>query len=83
MRSKEEIFEHLKGVLVGLFEIDPALIALDARLYEHLGIDSIDAIDLILKLKDYTGKKVQPEEFRHVRTVGDIVNVVHALFEKP
>lgn len=79
MYSQEEIFQHLKNVLVELFEIEPEKITMEASLYKDLDIDSIDAIDLILKLKDYTGRKIQPEEFRNVRTVGDVVGAVHTL----
>jgi len=78
--SHDEIFEHVKALLVELFEIEPTKISLDAQLYQDLEIDSIDAIDLILRLKDYTGKKVKPEDFKHVRSVGDVVKAVEALF---
>ncbi|WP_051101769.1 acyl carrier protein [Solimonas variicoloris] len=79
--SHNEIFEHVKAQLIELFEIEPAKIRLDAQLYQDLEIDSIDAIDLILRLKDYTGKKVKPEDFKSVRTVGDVVSAVETLFK--
>lgn len=79
--SHNEIFEHVKAQLIELFEIEPAKIRLDAQLYQDLDIDSIDAIDLILRLKDYTGKKVKPEDFKSVRTVGDVVSAVETLFK--
>jgi acyl carrier protein len=82
MRSREEIFEHLKATLVELFEVDPAKITAEAQLYADLDIDSIDAIDLVLTLKEYTGKKIQPEEFKSVRTVGDVVNAIEAILAK-
>lgn len=82
MNSRQEIFERLRDVLVELFEIDAARITLDAHLYNDLEIDSIDTIDLILKLKELTGRKIQPEQFRHVRTVGDAVNALHDLMTK-
>lgn len=78
--SHNDIFEQVKGLLVELFEIEPKKISLDAQLYQDLEIDSIDAIDLILRLKDYTGKKVRPEDFKHVRSVGDVVAAVELLF---
>src|SRR3546814_14926572 len=65
--SQNEIFEHVKTLLVELFEVEPQKVTMEAQLYQDLEIDSIDAIDLILKLKDYTGKKVKPEDFKHVR----------------
>ncbi|MEW6168184.1 MAG: acyl carrier protein [Pseudomonadota bacterium] len=81
--TKDEIFERVKTLLVELFEVDPAKVAPEAQLYDDLEVDSIDAIDLILQLKDYTGKKVRPEDFKHVRTVGDVVEAVQSLFAAP
>jgi len=79
MPTAEQTFAHVRSLLIELFEIDPAKITLDARLAQDLEIDSIDAIDLILKLKEYTGRKIKPEEFKHVRTVGDVVATVQAI----
>ena len=73
MRSEQEIFGQVRRVLIDLFELPPEKVVLDANLYTDLDIDSLDAIDLILELKQITGRKVQPEQFRHVRTVGDVV----------
>jgi acyl carrier protein len=81
--SQDEIFAKVRDLLVELFEIDAAKITLDAQLYQDLEVDSIDAIDLILQLKDYTGKKVKPEDFKHVRSVGDVVTAVQSLFATP
>lgn len=83
MQTEVEIYEKLKGVLVDLFEIAPAKISRSANLYQDLDIDSIDAIDLVLTLKDLTGKKIEAEEFKHVRTVGDIVQALHRLMMAP
>ncbi len=79
VQTKEEIFERLSTVLVELFEIDRSKITLEADLYDDLEIDSIDTIDLVLQLKNITGRKIQPDQFRHVRSVGDAVNAIHDL----
>lgn len=78
MSSREEIFTCLKQLLVEHFELPEESIALDARLYDDLDIDSIDAVDLIVELKSITGKKLDPKSFKEVRTVED---VVAALFD--
>ena len=75
----QEIFARLRDLLVELFEIEPAKVTLEANLYKDLDIDSIDAVDLIIKLKEITGRRIQPEAFKQVRTVGDVVNVVYGL----
>ncbi len=77
--STDDIYAHVRQLLIELFEVEPAKIRLEAQLNKDLEIDSIDAIDLVLKLKDFTGRKIKPEEFKHVRTVGDVVNTVHAI----
>lgn len=82
-KSREEILTYLRDVLVELFELKPEQIVPEANLYTDLDIDSIDAVDLILKLKDLTGRKIQPQTFRHVRTVGDVVDAIEALMASP
>ena len=79
MHTKESIYEHLKDIMAELFEIEADAVRPDARLYEELDIDSIDAVDMIIKLKDLTGKKLQPADFKNVRTVQDVVDAVYAL----
>ena len=82
MQTREEVFATLRDALVELFELDAERITLDANLYQDLEIDSIDAVDLIDHIKRQTGRKIAAEEFKAVRTVGDVVdavfNVVHA-----
>ncbi len=83
MQTEQEIFQQVRGVLVDLFELAPERIVPEARLYQELDIDSLDAIDLIIELKRVTGRKVQPEQFRHVRTVEDVVRAVRELLADP
>jgi acyl carrier protein len=76
MQTRDEIFAQLKALLVELFEIKPEQVVPEAHLFNDLDIDSIDAIDLMMHLKELTGKKIQPEAFKHVRTVQDVVDAV-------
>ena len=82
MKTEEEIYRKVAEVLEELFEIDPDLISAQANLYEDLDIDSIDAVDLVVELKKITGKKIQPDDFKAVRTVQDIVDAVHTLLNE-
>jgi acyl carrier protein len=77
--KKTEYLAKVREVLATDFEIDPDTITEDARLYDDLDIDSIDAVDLIVRLKEITGKKVPPDKFKSVRTVGDVVEVLESL----
>ena len=80
--QKEEIYPWLVSMLHEMFELDETKITLDAHLYEDLDIDSIDAVDLAVKLKQLTGKRLQPEVFKRVRTVGDVVEALSELLER-
>ena len=82
MADKNAIFEHVATTLAELFDLNRADITLDSHLGDDLDIDSIDAIDLIVELKKYVGKKISPEDFKSVRTVGDIVNAVSDIMGK-
>jgi acyl carrier protein len=71
--SDQEVFEKIRSIMVELFEIPEEKITLSSRLYEDLELDSIDAVDMIVKLQEFVGKRVQPEQFKSVRTLHDVV----------
>lgn len=77
--NQEEMYAWLVDILHEMFELDKARITLDANLYTDLDIDSIDAVDIAVKLKQLTGKRLQPEVFKSVRTVRDVVNALAGL----
>jgi acyl carrier protein len=77
--NKDELFAKIKEILVSEFELAPGLITPQARLYEDLDLDSIDAVDMIVKMKEYITGKIDPELFKGVRTVQDVVDMLHPL----
>jgi acyl carrier protein len=83
LNSREEILARLRVVLSDLFELKPEQIVPEANLYTDLDIDSIDAVDLFLTLKEITGRKIQPQAFKDVRTVNDVIDAIQTLTSKP
>jgi acyl carrier protein len=77
--SNPQILAKLRELLADKFEVDPARITPEADLYRDLDLDSIDAVDLVIKLQEMTGKRIKPEEFKSVRTIGDVVAAVDRL----
>jgi len=77
--SREQIFTELKRELSSLFELEPDKIGLKSRLYDDLDLDSIDAIDLVVRLQELTKKRLKPEQFKAVRTVEDVVDAVEQM----
>ena len=80
--TKEEIFSELKTILQDELEIDESLIKGDANLFDDLDLDSIDAVDIAVRMQRFTDKKLSPEEFKQIKTVDDVVNAVLALLNK-
>ena len=79
METQADIFAQLKQILIDTFEAEEEAITLDAQLYQDLDIDSIDAVDLVVQLRELTGQKIKPEDFKNVRTVRDVVEAIEAL----
>ena len=76
MVTEAEIEQKIKDILVADFECDPARLTSDVNLFTDLDLDSIDAVDLIVRLQQETGKKVDPESFRQIRTLRDVTTAV-------
>lgn len=76
MATEAEIEQKIKDILVADFECDPDRLTPDVNLFTDLDLDSIDAVDLIVRLQQETGKKVDPESFRQIRTLRDVTAAV-------
>ena len=79
--TKAEILVKLRATLADSFRLDPARVTPEANLFTDLDLDSIDAVELAIQLQDITGRRVKAEEFRHVRTVNDVVEAVHGMLQ--
>jgi acyl carrier protein len=81
--TEEAIQKTITDVLVADFECDREKITLDTNLFTDLDLDSIDAVDLVVRLQQVTKKKVNPEDFRQIRTLRDVVAAVSKLVNEP
>ena len=82
--NEQKIFDTIKSILINDFEIAEDTIRPEGRLYEDYDIDSIDAVDMIVQLKPYLGnRRLAPEAFKQVQTLGDVVTVVSELLNQP
>lgn len=77
--TRDEIFDKLKSILVEDFEIEEEKIQAETNLFEDLELDSIDVVDLAVKLQGFTQKKIPPENFKQIRTINDVVLAVEEL----
>lgn len=77
--SREEIYAQVRATLLESFEIPEERATLEARLMDDLGLDSIDAIDMAVQLQRITNVRLEEDELRALRTVGDTVELVAQL----
>ncbi len=77
MLSREEVFERVRTTMQEIFEIDASQITLETKLIEDLELDSIDAIDLAARLEEMTRERIAEEALRSLRTVEDVVVLIH------
>jgi acyl carrier protein len=81
--NQDDILKTIVDTLHETFEIERERIQPQSRLYEDLDIDSIDAVDLIVRLKPLVGKRMNPEAFKAVRTVQDVADAMVRLVDDP
>lgn len=74
-----EVMGRVNAVMQQGFELKPELLKPEAKLFEELGLDSLDAIDLVVHLEEQLGIKVEAERFQNVRTLNDVYTLVGEL----
>ena len=81
--DEHEILEKLSEILVESFDVDPATIRPGAHVVDDLDLDSIDAIDLAVGLRERTGIDLSEAELKNLRLVEDIVELVRRKLPSP
>ena len=76
--TREEILQEIVEILSDSFELDPKQIHPESTLYEDLDLDSIDAVDIFVQLRDITGRRPDPEKAKQIRTVDELVGFVES-----
>lgn len=74
--SNEEQFEKFRVAAVDVLKVDPAKVTMEARFGEDLDADSLDLVELIMRLEDDFGVEIPESELDDVDTVGKAYNLV-------
>lgn len=77
--TKDEIFAKLQDVLENDFEVEKDNVKPESKLFEDLDLDSIDAVDLVVKMKPFMNGNVDPEMFKSAKTIQNVVDILELL----
>lgn len=77
--SKAEILREIQLMMKELFKLDPDRVQPAARLIEDLELDSLDAMDLAVKVEEITGLALEEAKLRELRTIEDVILALAAL----
>lgn len=74
--NREEIVAKVNGVMSGGFEIPLDKLVPEAVLKTDLGLDSLDAVDMLVLLEDKIGTKIEGERLMKIQTLGDVYDLI-------
>jgi acyl carrier protein len=81
--TREEIVARTNQVFEEAFEIEPARLQPQARIFDDLGLDSLDIVDLVVALQKAFGVQIRGDErVRAIRTLDDIYRFIAAIKEE-
>lgn len=75
------IFERVQKVIAEQLSVDPSEISEQASLIEDLGADSLDVIELVMKMEEEFDIEIPDEDAEKIRTVGDAVRYIESKTE--
>lgn len=76
------VFETLKEIIVEELDVTPEQVTPEARFQEDLGADSLDVVELIMKIEEKFGIEVPDTDAEKIRTVQDAVNYIEQKLKK-
>ena len=71
--TENDIHQKVQSIFVEEFELEPEQLVPEATLFDDLGLDSLDAVDMVVALEKEFGVKMKDEEsIRSIRTLDDL-----------
>ena len=77
----DRIINIVNSVLEEEFEIDASLLKPEALLYEDIGLDSLDAVDLIVMIDKELGVRIEEDDAKALRSLNDVYMIIENLLK--
>lgn len=71
-----QVARQVNAIFVELFEVPESALKPDANLFTDLGLDSLDAIDLMITFENRFHVKLDKSAASHIRTMTDVYDLV-------
>lgn len=69
----DDDYNSIVGIISYKLDVDRSDVKYDSNIFNDLGADSLDAVELIMEFEKEFGISISDEEAEQIRTVGDIV----------
>lgn len=79
--SREDTFDKVAAIVAKKLNIDKSAVIGSATL-QDLGADSLDIVEIIMKLEEQLGVTINDADAEHLHTVDEVVAYVHRLRTK-
>ena len=73
------MFEQVKEILARQLRVSPDKVTIDAQIKRDLGADSVDILQLLMRLEDDYGIVIPDQELAKFETVGDVVSFLDSI----
>jgi len=78
--TNDNIINLTNQVFEESFEIEPDRLKPEMNIFEDLGLDSLDIVDLVVALQQKFGVSIRDDErVRQIRTLGDIYQFIDSI----
>ncbi len=75
--TQQEIISTINSALAEEFELEPEDMKAEAHIYKDLGLDSLDAVDMVIILEKAFGCKLRDEKaIQTIQTLGDLYSFI-------
>jgi acyl carrier protein len=80
--TRAEALDQVRRIIAELFELELGEVLPESTVFDDLDLDSIDAIDLVARLQQLTGERIEEQAMRAIRTVDDLALLVAQQLER-
>ncbi len=72
------VIDKLRKILENQLDIDPATVNENTDIAEDLGADSLDVVELVMRVEEEFDITIEDSDAHLFKTVGDVVNYIES-----